>query len=392
VGTTTRSEAPIAVPAAFDEREFADRRERVKENLSAGGLDSAIITTPENLCYLTGYDTPGYYQPQALFLPLSGEPFLFTYVSDVDLARESSGVGDTLAYGPTEAPMPALASAICARGAGGGRIGVELQSPFLPVALFEQLRAGLGEARLIDTAGAVEACRARKSPAETAQVRAAAAIASASMEAVAQAIGTGASENELAATAYETALRKGGEYPGSPPYVSSGPRVVHPHASWTRRRIEPGDQVHIELSGCVSRYCGALMRTFIYQGELTGELARLEAAIIGGLEAAIAALRPGVRSADVDEACRSVIRGEGFAYEHETGYSIGIAYPPGWNETHVFNLKPGDPRTVEAGMTFHLVPHVVLPGLGTVGLSETVLVTRDGCEILTSFPRRVGRV
>ena len=93
----------------------------------------------------------------------------------------------------------------------------------------------------------------------------------------------------------------------------------------------------------------------------------------------------------MDDACRSAVAAEGFSYEHETGYSIGLAYPPGWNETHVFNLKPGDAREVQAGMTFHLVPHVVLPGVGGVGLSETVLVTAEGCEALTSFPRRVGR-
>jgi Xaa-Pro dipeptidase len=213
------------------------------------------------------------------------------------------------------------------------------------------------------------------------------------MTAVAQAVAAGgAHEHELAAVAYDAALRLGGEYPGSPPYLASGPRVAHPHASWTTRRVERGEQVHVELAGCVRRYGGALMRTLIHDGELSGELARLEAAIVAGLEAAIAALAPGVRAGDVDAACREPIAQAGFHYAHETGYSIGLAYPPGWNETHVFNLKPGDERVVQAGMTFHLVPHVVLPGIGGIGLSETVLVTADGCEPLTSFPRRVVRV
>jgi len=386
---TDSKAAATAAPAPFSEAELAARRERVRASLAARRLDAAIVTTPENLCYLTGYDTPGYYQPQALFLPVDGDPFMFCYVSDADLAQDGSGVAEVVPYGPNDAPMAALAAAVRSRGRAKGTLGVELRSPFLPVALYEQLRSGLDDARLRDTSGAVEERRAVKSPAEIAHVRAAAAIASAAMEAVGQAVADGATENELAATAYDAALRRGGEYPGSPPYISSGPNVTHPHASWTTRRIEPGDQVHVELAGCLRRYGGALMREFLYADTLSGELARLEAAIVAGLEAAIAALRPGARSGDVDDACRGALASEGFRYEHETGYSIGIAYPPGWNETHVFNLKPGDERTLEAGMTFHLVPHVVLPGVGGVGLSETVLVTEDGCEVLTASPRRV---
>ncbi len=379
------------MPEPFRTEEFEARRERARSGLAARDLAAAVVMTPENLYYLSGYDSPGYYQPQALFLPVEGDPFLFCYVSDVDLARECPGLGAAVAYGPNDSPMETLGAALRSRGV-EGPIGVETRSPFLSPAMFDKLGAELAGTELRGTDGAVEECRAVKSAAEIAHSRFAARIASETMADLAAAISSGPSEGELAAVAYGGMLRRGSEYPGSPPYISSGPRVTHPHASWTSRSVQPGEQVHLELAACVRRYGGALMRDFIWAGELDGELARLETAIVAALEAAIAALRPGTTSGEVDAACRAPLDAEGFAFQHEAGYAIGVGYPPGWNESHVFNLKPGDERQIEAGMVFHLVPHVVLPGLGGVGLSETVLVTAEGCEVLTSFPRRVVTV
>jgi Xaa-Pro aminopeptidase len=164
------------------------------------------------------------------------------------------------------------------------------------------------------------------------------------------------------------------------------------HATWSRRTVEAGDPVLIELSGCTRRYSGSLLRTFVVQGEPTEPMRRAEEAIEAGLEAAIAALKPGVRSGDVDAACRVAVEAAGFSYPHETAYSIGCCFPPGWNETHVFNLHPGDERVVQANMTFHMVPAVTIPGAGAYGRSETVLVTEHGAEVLTDFPRGLIRM
>lgn len=376
----------------FTIEEFQIRIARVRAGMEARGLEALIITTPENIYYLTGYSTPAYYSTQAVVLPLAGEPFLLTYAVEAELVRQISWVGTFAAYGPNDQPVPVLAAALRSRGLAAIRLGLEQRSWFFPVALFQQLAAELGGAAIADGSGIVEECRAVKSAAELDWIRAGARVASQSMQAVHDTIRPGATENDLAAAAYAAALRAGGEFPGSPPYVSSGPRVWLPHASWDRRVLAPGDQVFIELSGCVRRYSGALMRTFCLGGRPAPELERLEQAIIAGLDAAIGALRPGARSGDVDAACREPIAAAGFSYPHESGYSIGVCYPPGWNETHVFNLKPGDQRRIVPNMVFHLVPHVILPGVGAVGLSETVLVSEHGAEVLTTFPREMIRL
>jgi Xaa-Pro dipeptidase len=121
---------------------------------------------------------------------------------------------------------------------------------------------------------------------------------------------------------------------------------------------------------------------------------RLAAASLAGLEAAIAAIRPGVPASEVDAACRAEIAAAGYdeGFRHRTGYSIGLNFPPDWGEGHICHLKAGDERPLKAGMVFHLVPQVFDGRRASIGFSETVLVTEDGSEVLTEFPREFREI
>ncbi len=98
---------------------------------------------------------------------------------------------------------------------------------------------------------------------------------------------------------------------------------------------------------------------------------------------------PGVRAEDVDRAARGTIERLGFGefFHQRTGYSIGLGYPPTWTERGMFSLNRGDVDLLEPGMVFHVIPALLLPGIGGFGFSETVLVTELGCDVLTSNPR-----
>ena len=113
------------------------------------------------------------------------------------------------------------------------------------------------------------------------------------------------------------------------------------------------------------------------------------------LEAAMAAIRPGVTSADVDRATVEVARKAGMAVgvTKRTGYSVGLNFPPDWGEGVFLDLKTNDPTVLKAGMAFHL-PQAVRVGGGTpTTISETVLVTETGVEVLTKFkPRELVEV
>ncbi len=218
--------ASAALPFSLDE--FRARKDRVRGAMVERRLDAQIVTTPENIYYLCGYSTPAYYSTQALILPLLSEPLLFTYVADQGTAQGAADVTTTVTYGPGGNPMLKLAAVLHDHGLTSRRVGLELGSWFFSVAAYRQLTQALGGSELGDGSGIVERCRVVKSAAEIGYLRAGVKTASASMQAVLEAIAPGMSENDLAAAAYTAALQAGSEFPSSPPYVASGPRVCIP--------------------------------------------------------------------------------------------------------------------------------------------------------------------
>jgi Xaa-Pro dipeptidase len=173
-------------------------------------------------------------------------------------------------------------------------------------------------------------------------------------------------------------------------YVPSGPYSSLAHATWTERRLERGDVVFFELPTSYKRYSGFVMRTAVI-GPSSDKTRLMADATIAGLEAAIEAIKPGVTAGEVDAANRRVIKRAGFGalHRHRTGYSLGIAYPPGSREGHIMDLKQGDSRELQTGMVFHVVPLVQEQGVAGVGVDETVLVTENGREVLGDFPRQL---
>lgn len=370
------------LPFSLDE--YRNRLAGLRAGMADRGIDTAFIAVPENIYYLTGYTTLGYYMPQSLIVPLEGEPMLLTYREELINIERLSWLERYECYEVGDDPIEVTARAAREMGVEGGTAAIEESGYFFPIRTYKRLTAELRGVSWEDGSGLVEAVRVRKSPAEIDYIRQAAAATMAGMGEALASAEPGRTENDVAAEVYGGMLRHGSEYPGSPPYVISGERSGLPHGTWEGRTLREGDIVFLEFAGCVKRYSAAMMRTgFI--GDPPDSVRSRADAVIESLEAAIDAIAPGVSSGDVDHACRSTILRHGLGeHTHETGYSIGVCYPPGWNETHILNLAPGGKTELEPGMVFHLVPSLIVPELnGHVGFSETVVVTESGCEVLT---------
>ena len=130
------------------------------------------------------------------------------------------------------------------------------------------------------------------------------------------------------------------------------------------------------------------------RASLATEIAQEPASTQASIESVFTELRaevPGVTSAEIDRAGRSVMARAGIdeEFRHRAGYSMGVAFAPGWGEGLVNDIAEGNDRPLEPGMTFHLVPMAGFRGEGNMGFSETVLVTESGCEVLTDVPREL---
>jgi Xaa-Pro dipeptidase len=125
-----------------------------------------------------------------------------------------------------------------------------------------------------------------------------------------------------------------------------------------------------------------MMRTVVLGG-LTDSLLHAQERMQLALREVKRTIRPGMTVSDADNLVRNIIASNevGARLITRSGYSIGIAFPPSWDEGYIISLKQGDSRVIKQGMTFHIIPWMWgVDGDKTVGISDTIYVTDDGCE------------
>ena len=371
------------MPPVFEPAEFASRQEHFQAALRAAELPVAVVNTPENICYLCGHETAGYYTYQCLIVPAEGDPVLLLRETEVVNGRETTYLDRIEGFADIDDPLARTAELVAELAPGARRVGLEEKSWFLTPANHGRLHALLGsEAVGIDDL--VAGLRLVKSPAEIGQLRQAAAVTNAAVRAAALAAVPGARERDVAAVAFATLIAEGSEYVGMEPFVASGPRAGSIHASWSDRVIQPGEGVLLELAASRGRYHAPLMYT-VWSGELAEPAARMAEACQAARDATIAAIAPGATPAQAHAVCRATIDSHGLlhTYRKRSGYSVGIAFAPDWGEGHVLSLQETEHREFVPGMVVHVVPTLRLAGAAGYGFSGTVLVTSDGAEVLT---------
>jgi Xaa-Pro dipeptidase len=381
--------AAVAKDLAFPIAEFQRRLKQVRAAMRERALDLLVVTTPENIYYLSGYHTAGYYCSQFLLVPADGDPVHITRGTEETNAKALSWIDQTTSYMDHELPVELLAAQIEKLGCARASIGIEKISWFFTIADFENLQKLCPQVRYRDASMCVELSRVVKSDYEIDYIRAGAKIAAAGMNAAIAAIHAGANENEVAAEVNAVVTRMGGEYPGLPNFVASGVRSSQAHATWAGRTIIKADPVLLEISGCVRRYSAAIMRIAAVK-PAHPNLVKMEDVSRRALENIINSIRPGRPLEECWNIWSKTLTDGGFEGRFKrTGYSIGISFPPDWGEGYILSFKRGEKRLLEPNMTFHIPSMVKVFGFADAGTSETVRVTRDGCEILTNHKRQL---
>jgi Xaa-Pro dipeptidase len=355
--------------------------------MQASGVEVLVCAAPETIFHLTGYQTFGYHNYQLVVVPMEREPFLVLRFLESVLAQRYAWTGDVVTWDDTEDPVAVTVAALRDRGLAERVVGVEETSAFLRVAHWRRLQAALP--RMTDGSGIAERARIVKSPREVAYMREAARITDLGAAAALAECAEGRSENDAAAAAYDAMVRAGSEWMARDPIVTSGDRAGLPHSGFMRRRLAPGDTVLIEIGGTFHRYYAPLMRSAAI-GAARPAVARMADVCLEALEAAIAAVKPGATSAEVDAACRRVVERAGLweNYRKRTGYSVGIGFSS-WVEGTIASLKEDDPTVLRPGMCFHIPVAMRIYGEAGVGFSHTVHVTGTGVECLTRHPPRL---
>jgi Xaa-Pro aminopeptidase len=224
----------------------------------------------------------------------------------------------------------------------------------------------------------IEKLRMVKSPEEIERIRTSVHTNSTAFEQALSSLRPGVSESALAAQLEYEMRRSGAERAAFDTIVAFGEHAALPHAQPTSRALPKDELVLIDMGACQDGYMSDMTR-MLFSGRPSARVRRMYQSVFKAQLAALDAVRAGVTAEHIDHRARGVLKSEGLAKEfvHSTGHGLGLEIhePP--------RLGKSDKTILEAGMVITIEPGAYIAGFGGIRIEDTVLVTKNGCEILT---------
>ncbi len=264
----------------------------------------------------------------------------------------------------------------------GQRAGFEEQH--LTYQHLTQLRKHFPEVKLTTTDHLIAKLSAEKSPEELKLMRRAAQIACTVWEKLLPHLRPGATEAEVTAELNYIARKCGSQIEPFEPIVASGPRAALPHGRSSTRALQHGDVVVVDYGCVVEGYAADFTRT-IAVGEPSPKLKDAYRAVKEAGELAYAAIRPNMSASALDAVARQHLEKYGYGqyFNHSLGHGLGL-------DVHMLpRLGPESKDVIPLHAVVAIEPGVYFPGEGGIRIEDDVLVTDNGCEILTPVSREL---
>ena len=263
------------------------------------------------------------------------------------------------------------------------RVGFEADA--LTYANWELL--GQGGVDLVPRRGLVESLRVDKEPEELDAIGRATEVTNATYERLAEAQFAGRTEKDLAWRMEQLFHEEGADGLAFPIDIASGPTAASPHAVSGDRVVQEGDLVIVDAGAIVDGYCSDCTRTFAV-GEVSDSLRATYEVVRRGQQAGLDAVRAGLSGRDADAAARAVIADAGYGenFGHGLGHGVGLLV----HEAPV--LRPESEDVLAAGNVVTVEPGIYLSGVAGIRIEDLVVVTEDGCDVLTTFPKDLTAV
>jgi Xaa-Pro aminopeptidase len=367
------------MPGRFPAIEYAGRAAALRALLAERGLRAMAVTNLTNIRWLTGFtgsNAQVAVLPDKVVVVTDGR-----YGERAAAELLAAGVPGEIAVGFTVAEQHAQFTAALA---GLGTVGAE--AAHLTHVKWQALAA---DVPITPADGLIDDLRRTKDDGEIARIAAAAAAADAALGEVAPLLqaGAGLTEHDIRTELEYRMRRHGADGPSYDTIVAAGPEhAARPHHEASRRPIEDGDTVVVDVGGLVDGYHSDMTRSFVI-GEPSARQLEVYYLLLEVQLAGLAAVRAGVPAREVDAACRNRVREAGYAewFLHSTGHGVGLVIheDPFESPTNTQELRPRDVVTVEPGL--------YRVGFGGFRIEDLVVVTQPGdaagCRILTASPK-----
>ncbi len=357
---------------------FETRRQKACKLMARAGFDKAILGDPMTINYLTGIHVIPYERYYGLVLDAaSGEAVMVNPSVDTGCM---AGTVSEITYLDQDGPKTAIAQAV------GDAKKVAVETKYFSMAVGEIFHS-LG-CEIVDVGDCIATLRMYKDDAEIDHMQFAAKIVDEAIDYVKDKIKPGMTEKELYMMLY-TFMTK---YPGFNTdeviiLALGGAHSANPHGASGDYAFKYGDVVLMDFCAYYNYYWSDITRC-LFIGEV-GEpkLAEIYNIVLQANLAAIAKVKPGVKAMEIDKAARDYIAEAGYGeyFLHRTGHGLGLSVHEEPYMTSVNEL------VLEEGMTFTIEPGIYLEGIGGIRIEDDILVTKDGCRILTHYPKELEK-
>lgn len=353
---------------------MSGRVERLVAALPEAGIDVLLVSTPVNIRYLTGFTGSN-------GLALVG-PQTRKFITDFRYVEQAAEEVDS-SFERVRAPQDLIEVIADALPEAALKLGFE--DAQLSVRAHRRLRELLPErVQLVAAGDLVVGLRAVKDREEVERIWAATALADSAFKKILGDGLIGRTEREVALAIEQQMRILGASRPSFDTIVAAGPQGALPHATPRDREIGPGDLIVIDWGAELDGYCSDCTRT-VASGVLDQEVREVYELVLAAQLKGLESVQPRADCREVDAVARAVIEDGGYGkqFGHGLGHGVGMEVHEGprLSQRAEGKLRAGNVVTVEPG--------IYLPGRFGVRIEDLVLVTDDGCEIITSVPKEL---
>ncbi|MBP2625538.1 MAG: peptidase [Firmicutes bacterium] len=340
--------------------------------MSAHELCGILITKPENRRYFSGFSGSA-----GMLLISEYASKLLTDFRYIEQAAAEAEQCDILRYAVSAYEMLSEITAKL------GLTTIGFESDFVTYDMYTKLADSLPKLNLVPVQ--IDALRMVKDANEIASIKKAVEIADQAFSHILSYIKPGISEQAVALEIEFHMGKLGAEKPAFDTIVASGKRGALPHGKASQKIIQLGDFVTMDFGAVYQGYHSDITRT-ICIGTATAKQREIYEIVLAAQLAGVQATHPGKTGKDIDSESRKIIMNAGYGeyFGHGLGHSLGLAI----HEEP--RLSPGNTQTIlKENMVVTVEPGIYLPEWGGVRIEDTVLVSANGCQILTASSKQL---
>ncbi|GAB3053568.1 M24 family metallopeptidase [Virgibacillus ainsalahensis] len=360
-----------------------ERLSKVTEWMNEKNIEAAFFNSPENVFYLSDFYTDPHERLMGIFVFKQAQPVFVIPAMEVGQLKDAGWEYEIIGYADHENPWELIKTALQKKNLEKAET-VAIETEVLTYGRSKEFLAFFPDATIISVEEKLNDMRVVKDDKEIAILRRAAKMADYGVQAGIDALEEGISEMEVLAKIEYELKKQGIREMSFSTMVLFGEKSGNPHGNPGDRKLKAGDMVLFDLGVVLDGYCSDITRTVAFKS-ITDKQREIYQTVFQAEQASLEQSKPGNRIGDLDSAARDVITeaGYGESFPHRIGHGLGI-------NVHEFpSMSHLNDGIIKEGMVYTIEPGIYLPGVGGVRIEDDVLVTRDGYETLTKFPKEL---